>query len=211
MFRSLTPLWLCAATLSFQLLAVQSSDPKHGLYQAELSNEEQTTYTQYIKDLGDADFDTRDEAKQALIARGPAVIELISAYETNDPELKRNLHAISTQMLLQYDGYLPQDPELVAQLDKPFLKRSASIGQVLTQLPMILQAQGFNVRVDPRVTEHFKDFPYIEAEVGTQNTLRSVLELASGIMDVHAVVRSDILLFTNVETALRLSRPTALV
>jgi len=200
---------LLGALLSAPSAAAESEqtsapDPALQILPDKLSVAEEHACRKLFEQLGNEDFDTRQQALNGLVARGPAVFYLAEEFSGHrDPEVAAQAKSLKQRVLWDYDGYLPTSPALKAALRKAALKAQEEIGA--EQLKLAAREAGITLVQDPNIKLPDKLFDIQRGNagqpLGPQSSFEELMRRLLPQAGLGGIARGDAYLITTAERA----------
>lgn len=170
-----------------------------------LKHEDEKRYRAQFEKLVDADFETREDIAQQLAARGVVVLPLADEFARHkDPEVAQLAASLRGRILLQYDGFVPQDENVLRALERPLELKLEDGETALGLLQRVARMLNITLLFDQRhKPEDFK-LPH-DALLRTASAGDAIQQIAR-VCRLDVVVRGQVLLLTSPEVARKLER-----
>ena len=156
-----------------------------------------------FEQLASDDFDTRERALNALVAKGPAILPLAKEFEKHsDAEIATQAKALPQRILLTYDGYLATSPGLKAALRKATVKLAPGKkhADLLTEAA---RKAGVKLVFDPNVKPADGGFEFNDdgGRVRPEMRLEDYMGQFLAHAGVRGITRGDVYLVTTLDKA----------
>lgn len=200
---SFSAFFLAAMLLAPVLPAAQneSADPADALLSEQLSADEEKLCRELFAQLAHEDFDIRNGALAALVAKGPKIIKLAAEFAAHkDRDIAEAARGLPRKVVVDYEGYLPENPALARALRAPAGELPGGtlkeIGTHLAETHKLQLVADPALPLDEPGLLQKKDLLF-----RTAKTVGDVFDRITAVAGGVAVPRGEILLLTTAENA----------
>lgn len=178
-------------------------DPVPAMRRTVLAPEQEKEARALFLQLGDAAFETRQDALRQLLLMGPAVLALAKGYEKHEnAEVAAQARDLPRQMLLKFDGYLPPSEDLAKNLKRVVSFKATDDTSVRMAVEEIARKADVRVmwafQVDPNQN------PGMYSTTAVQESAANLMAYFAARQGWSVIPRGDFILIADAATAEKL-------
>jgi len=170
-----------------------------------LKPEDEKLFRTQFEKLAEADFESREDIAQQLAARGVVVLPLAGEFARHkDPEVAQLAASLRGRILLQYDGFVPQDESVLRALERPLELKLEDGETALGLLQRVARMLNITLLFDQRHKP--ADFKLPREALLRAASAGDAIQQIARVCGLEAVVRGQVLLLTSPEVTRKLER-----